>query len=224
MLASAVASMVPGLAPYIAVVFLLPAPFSAFRSWNNRRLLDKQRGISSIRALRWDEFEDLLAEYFRRDGYRVRGNEGAGADGGVDLWLENAEGLHLVQCKQWRSSKVGVKIVRELYGVMAAEGAVSGFVITSGAFTTPALSFSQGKSVALIDGPQLETLIASVQRTQALQTSGLAAAQTESSPGKCPRCGGHLVLRRARRGPNAGSGFYGCTSFPACRYTLNTPA
>jgi hypothetical protein len=32
----------------------------------------------------------------------------------------------LVQCKQWRAFKVGVVVVRKLYGVMAAKGAAGG--------------------------------------------------------------------------------------------------
>jgi hypothetical protein len=35
----------------------------------------------------------------------------------------------------------------------------------------------------------------------------------------CPRCGEKLVLRTARKGPNAGNDFYGCSNFPNCRYT-----
>ena len=37
----------------------------------------------------------------------------------------------------------------------------------------------------------------------------------------CPVCGGELVLRTAHRGANAGKQFYGCSSFPKCRYILN---
>lgn len=34
----------------------------------------------------------------------------------------------------------------------------------------------------------------------------------------CPRCGGRLVLRVAKKGANAGNSFYGCSNFPKCRY------
>lgn len=34
----------------------------------------------------------------------------------------------------------------------------------------------------------------------------------------CPRCGAELVLRTAKKGENAGRSFYGCSSFPRCRY------
>lgn len=35
--------------------------------------------------------------------------------------------------------------------------------------------------------------------------------------GRCPRCGGKLVLREGRYGR-----FYGCSNYPKCNYTLNT--
>ncbi len=34
----------------------------------------------------------------------------------------------------------------------------------------------------------------------------------------CPRCGNAMVLRTAKRGDNAGESFYGCSSYPKCRY------
>ena len=37
----------------------------------------------------------------------------------------------------------------------------------------------------------------------------------------CPRCGSNLVERTAKKGPNAGSKFLGCESYPRCRYTKN---
>lgn len=38
---------------------------------------------------------------------------------------------------------------------------------------------------------------------------------------KCPKCGGLLVVRTARRGPRPGSQFYGCSNYPWCKYTRN---
>ncbi len=39
-----------------------------------------------------------------------------------------------------------------------------------------------------------------------------------SSTTACPKCGSPLVLRTAKSGANAGSQFFGCTKYPACRY------
>lgn len=38
----------------------------------------------------------------------------------------------------------------------------------------------------------------------------------------CPKCGGTLVLRTAKKGANAGNQFYGCSNFPKCRYIRNS--
>ena len=70
----------------------------------------------------------------------------------------------LVQCKQWRAMKVGVEIVRELYGVMAARGAAGGFVVTSGTFTDAAKEFAEGRNVVLIDGRILLDMIERAER------------------------------------------------------------
>lgn len=38
---------------------------------------------------------------------------------------------------------------------------------------------------------------------------------------KCPRCGAPLVLRVAKKGQHAGNRFYGCSTYPKCRYKKN---
>jgi restriction system protein len=43
--------------------------------------------------------------------------------------------------------------------------------------------------------------------------------QRFSSETICPKCGADLVLRTARKGPNAGKQFYGCSQYPYCRFT-----
>ena len=37
----------------------------------------------------------------------------------------------------------------------------------------------------------------------------------------CPRCGCNLVERTVKKGPNVGSRFLGCESYPKCRFTKN---
>jgi four helix bundle suffix protein len=43
---------------------------------------------------------------------------------------------------------------------------------------------------------------------------------TDRSDELCPACGKLLVLRTARKGPNTGSQFWGCSGYPECRATL----
>ena len=157
-----IADMAPMFWPF-ALFFLYPAGVSVFRSFHGRRRLDRQTGIKSIRELPWREFEDLLAEAYRRSGWRVTKTGSAGPDGGVDLIIERDGDRYLVQCKQWRNIKVGVRVVREMFGVMTAEGASGVVIVTSGMFTQDARTFAAKKPIDLVEGSQLVKMIRSVQ-------------------------------------------------------------
>ena len=145
-------------------LFLLAAVMSAARRWKRRRLITgvaKSDAPDALSGLSWREFEMLVGEAFRVQGYSVA-ETGRGADGGVDVVLRKDGEKYYVQCKHWRASQVGVPIVRELYGAMAAHGATGGFVVTSGRFTKPAIDFARGLNLTLIDGPQLHAMIQQV--------------------------------------------------------------
>jgi hypothetical protein len=149
------------LLPFIC---LAGAAVSAWRRHQRRALADNVAAATSadvLEGMSWREFELLVGEGFRRKGFQVEELGGAGADGGVDLVLRKGGEKHLVQCKQWRAYKVGVQVVRELYGVMAASGAAGGFVVTSGRFTEEAREFVKGRNVELMGGDALIALIRS---------------------------------------------------------------
>jgi restriction system protein len=215
-----------------AFPFLLMAPISLFRSLHRRRLLDQQRSLDSIRALSWQDFEKLCGEAYRRKGFSVQENGGGGADGGIDLILRRGGETWLIQCKRWKNFKVGVKEIRELYGIMAAEGASRGVFITSGEYTPDARAFAADKPLDLVDGPALLELVQGVQAGPAPVAARPTAhvepvfspppvpePTTLSTPAAppCPRCGGSMVLRTARRGANSGGRFWGCSNYPKCR-------
>jgi restriction system protein len=208
-------SFVKGLsnaAPFVALVLLLPAPISALRSWQKSKRLDSQKDLDSIKAIGWREFEELVGEAYRRQGYTVIENTTVGPDEGIDLVLKSDSGLILVQCKQWRSTKVGVNIVREAYGVMTAKKADNAILITSGFFTQEAKNFAADKPIDLVDGPELLQLIGQVQKERLVSS--------EPAPANlCPKCGAQLILRTAQKGPNPGQKFWSCSNFPRCRYT-----
>jgi len=212
MMFDSLAKGISGAAPLVALVLLLPAPIAALNSWRKRRLLDSQKGIDSIRALGWREFEELVGEAYRRQGYTVIENNSAGPDEGIDLVLKKDGGLVLVQCKQWKSAKVGVNIVRELLGVMTAKHATSGILITSGIFTQEAKNFAADKPIDLVEGNQLLQLISNVQK------QGPTSAKTAPA-NVCPKCGGAMVLRTVQKGPNPGLQFWGCSNYPKCRFS-----
>ncbi len=134
------------MAPLVALVLLIPAPVAALRQWRERRLLDSQEGLATIRTLSWQRFETLVGEAYRRQGYAVsRATGDGGPDGGVDLVLKKDGSTVLVQCKQWKAWKVGVSVVREVFGVLTARKAQRAIIVTSGVFTQDARAFAAGK-------------------------------------------------------------------------------
>ncbi len=181
------------------------------------RSVTSGQAADAIDALTWQDFEQLIGKAFALDGYRVV-ETGGGPDGGVDLILRRGNEKFLVQCKHWKAYKVGVEIVRELYGVMTAKGAAGGFVVTSGRFSRDAQAFAQGRNIRLIDGPKLHSML---QRIQAGQMQ--APYSTPVSSPVCPLCGSRMVKRQATRGRYAGKEFWGCQSYPACRGIVELP-
>jgi restriction system protein len=212
-------------------IFLIGSAVSAFKRHGRKLLHDEvARGQRSVTdELSWEDFERLVGEHFRRRGFTVKENDTRGADGGVDLVLTRGADRYLVQCKQWRARQVGVAPIRELYGVIAAERAAGGYVVTSGVFTDEAERFAKGREIELIDGEQLIGMIKvqSAPQPNPLPARGAKAISSSLNSGSlsgatisksevpaCPQCSSPMVLRTAKKGSNAGSSFWGCSTFP----------
>lgn len=195
-----------------ALPFLVVAGISAVRQFSRGYLLDRQTNIDSVRALSWQELEFLVGEAFRRQGYWVEERGGSAPDGGVDLVLLKGGRKAVVQCKHWKLEQVGVRPVRELYGVMHAERADEAIFVASGDYTDDARAFADGKPIRLVDGAALIKLI------QSVQSAALMPASDDAVPA-CPKCARTMIRRTARSGTNAGKEFWGCSAFPQCRGT-----
>jgi restriction system protein len=210
----------PPLAGYFALPFVVTAIGSAVFGAKRRRLVDHQTSLESLRAVSWKDFEFMVAEAFRRQGYQVEYSLGAGADGGVDLVLRKEGGKRFVQCKQWRNQSVGAPIIREQFGILTAEAADDVIIVTSGSFTPEAMAFARGKPIRLVDGPQLLELVKTVQRqTPEVEAAVAPLPETAARTPTCPACGQPMVKRTSRQGAKAGQRFWGCSTFPKCRGT-----
>ncbi len=227
------------IAPATLLLFAIFSVGSFWFDWHRRHLLDQQTSLESIRALPWKQFEFLVAEAYRRQSYQVEFSLGRGADGGVDLTLRRAGRMSIVQCKQWKVFSVGAPVIREMFGLMTAEGADEAIIVTSGKFTRDAQEFAAGKPIQLIDGSHLLALVQSVQ-TQAtepsspsplrgrgeVENSGFVSPVLTVGAGSacCPSCGQPMILRTSKRGANAGNQFWGCSTYPKCKGTRNLSA
>jgi restriction system protein len=141
---------------------------------------------TNLRLLTAAEFEWLVGEVFRREGWEVRetGRQDA-PDGNVDLELIRAGQRMIVQCKRWWSHSVGVKEVREFAGTLTRESLSpsAGIFVTLSDFTEPARTEAQTIGITLVDNRDLYSRIEKVRRAEL-----------------CGICQKPMVLARSSRG------------------------
>ena len=174
-----------------------------------------------LKELEWKRFEQLVEGYFAQTGWRTRPNR-TGADGGVDIHLfrpDQDKVAAVVQCKAWNTYSVGVKPVRELFGVMAADGVPEGFFVTTGDYTGEARSFASGKPMTLIDGADLMKRLVALPSDRQAELYSTVTSGDYTTP-TCPQCGIKMVRRQAGKGRTPGNEFWGCPSYPRCRQTF----
>ena len=227
----------PGLATagqvLLPLLFLLGAAVSAFRRRGaGQGHTSAANRNDDVARMPWRQFEVLVGEYFRRQGFASMDGTG-GLDGGVDVVLKNGADRYLVRCKHWRAMRVDVQAVRDLYGAMTAQHGVGAYIVTSGDFTDEARKFAEAREIRLIDGRTLLLGIrvpaaagpASVPYAEARAATaapsdfpkdGAAPAIVEvpvRSVPLCPLCGATMVQRVVGSGRNAGKRFWGCGRF-----------
>lgn len=200
----------------LLVVGILSAAFFLWRRSRRSATSPAFVDIHALRQLTWSELEILIADYFVREGFVVREQGGKA----VDFVMMKDDRRHLVQCKHWRSKKVGEAEVQDLFRHMAAANARSAYLVTIGDFTRGAVDFASGKRIELVDGRGLARLIEDVQQDLSeITQSRLDAARDadRTQPRRvviCPRCGRSMVRREDR---STGRTFYGCSRYPACK-------
>ena len=201
---------------FFAVAILLFGLWGAISRRLDRRAdrvrFDIQTGVDSIGRLSWQEFERLLGEAYRRQGFNVIQRGGPVGDGGADLELRRSGEKLLVQAKHWKTRLVRLSQVRELWGAIADEHADGGVFVTSGAFTNEVRAWTRDKNLTLVDGDELLQMIYRVRKAESI-------APREPEKRACQQCGRQMVIRTAKRGPSVGQRFWGCTGYPSCRHT-----
>lgn len=141
--------------------------WKAIRLWKyfrKRSLLSRNKTLKKLKRLSWDDFELFCKELFEREGWKVKGNSQKGADGGVDLWMSRHSTLRknttaIVQCKRYDETRVTIKVIREMYGLMYEYEADKAFIVTTSAFTKECYAFVEGKNIELINGNTLLKMI-----------------------------------------------------------------
>ena len=101
------------------------------------------------------------------------------------------------------------------------------------------LKFIKAHKRVIFTPEEMENIIDSIEHTRFSKTfkthrehvNNLKNKKNKESKGStqyktenliCPRCGNKLVIRTTKSGQNKGNQFYGCKSYPRCKYTSKT--
>lgn len=176
--------------------------------------------LQLIRDLEWKRFEELCEGFWKAKGYRAE-LTGRGADGGIDINLYRPSApdklLAIIQCKSRSQDRVGVQIVRELFGVMNHVNAPMGILVTSSDFHEPAKDFAAGKRLQLVNGATLFKQLAELPTDASASLLAHVTRDDYITP-TCPSCDVKMVLRPGTKGK---ADFYGCTNYPKCRTVMH---
>jgi restriction system protein len=172
-----------------------------------------------LKSLEWKRFEEISMEYLRIKNCMANVTC-TGADGGIDIKISDSSGkvFAIAQCKSW-SKPIGVGLVRELYGIMAAENVRHGIFLTTSEFTKEAQEFAKGKNLLLVDSDEFVSLVNSLDEINRKRLDNLARSGAYTVP-TCVRCDVKMVKRKAKTGKNAGGEFWGCVNYPRCKITM----
>lgn len=166
-----------------AALLLLGWMAARVETARRRQLLE---WTTDLRHLDSTEFEWMVGELLRREGWSVLETGGQGVpDGNVDLRVTKAGDRRIVQCKRWQSWAVGVDEVRGFAGTLLREGlpGAAGSLFTLSDFTPAAIEEAKRTGIELVSGPALYTRIEAVRK-----------------PEPCPRCGKTMRLDQSEFG------------------------
>ncbi len=127
--------------------------------------------LAVVREMKRANFDLLMAESFRLQGFSVTGGD-TGAPDRPDLSLVKGAKKYCVQSRHWKDTALDISAVLELEGVMAERQADGGFLITSGPVTAYAAAFAASRKIQLIHGPRL---LAMLEKAKETITTGVPA-------------------------------------------------
>jgi HJR/Mrr/RecB family endonuclease len=172
--------------------------------------------LTRVRSLDWFQFEKFTALIYRRLGYSVIRRGGANADGGIDLVIEKDGQRSAVQCKQWKSWNVGVKTVREFLGALTDAKIQKGIFVTLCGYTGDAKQLADKHGIEIVN----EKVLVGIIEGAGLSSDPEVLALLNDTKKVCPKCESEMILRTAKKGAGAGRQFWGCSTYPTCKFTM----
>lgn len=200
---------------FILLPLIVVSSYRLFKWYRWNKMLRKSNMLQ-IDKMDGIVFEHYLKELFKSQGYKVRVTKQSG-DFGADLILEKGKEIKVIQAKRYNRN-VGVRAIQEVRSAIDHYNAHEGWVITNSYYTNEAKKLAETNHVYLIDRPMLMNMILQLNAEEVPEPK-ISLHEGIEETVFCKDCGNKMILRKSRRGY-----FYGCESYPACRYTENHEA
>ena len=169
-----------------------------------------------VRQLDWFRFEKLIALLFDTEGFVVQCYGGANADGGIDLTATKGGVTFGVQCKHWKSRRVGIKEVRAFSAALHDRNLQHGFLVALEGHTHAAATFARRNNIELINEAGLRNNLEEVRWR--LNPAFIELMNDERKI--CPKCESEMILHAATEGAPTGRQLWNCSKFPRCSFSM----
>jgi len=123
---------------------ILPYQFITFNFNLLQKIIEDGKNIFKLTPR---NFEELIAELFYKEGYKVELTKQT-RDDGKDLIIEKVSSFgivdkYIVECKRYKEgNNVGIEVVQRIFGVKNHDKVNKGIVVTTSSFTKKAKEFA----------------------------------------------------------------------------------
>lgn len=157
-----------------------------WRRRHHRRLLAHAHTLHDLLAISPTEFELATGEMLRAWGYHNVQHSGGSGDLAADLTCLDRHGCRvIVQCKRYAPGRaIGSPEIQKFIGMMSVHHHASmGIFVTTSTFTQPACALARQHPIQLIDGEQLDGMLALIRlRAPARQRANIQCAAHSTTP------------------------------------------
>ncbi|MFI3325988.1 MAG: restriction endonuclease [Clostridia bacterium] len=133
----------------VSVIIIIKKYYQKYKK-RKKYLNSKIHEIDKMTGL---EFEELLSEFFKSQGYKVSLTKQSN-DYGADLILQKNKSKIIVQAKRYKN-KVGNKAIQEVVASLKIYNATKGMVITNSFYTKNAVNLANANNIILWDRNKL---------------------------------------------------------------------
>jgi len=139
--------------------------------------------LEELRQLTPQQFENEIANLFRRLGYDVKQTPYSN-DQGRDAIMMMGGDKYLLECKRYgEDNSSGRPDIQKFHSAIISDRAKGGLFVTSGSFSKAALDFAPSASIELVDGYRLVKMFAE---------STLSTVSDDSYESICLQCGARV--------------------------------